>query len=175
MLLENFYQSLQQALLGGKQTVVGNDGTSTLLDSTKFHNGTSIVDIRSFISRLQAAGIGGIAMGNGTTPPKLSDYTLSGQVVDHLLTVGSIVTTSETKDDGSVSFTSVLTLINNTDTDITVSEVALRNIATVSGGSWRLFIDRTLLDYPVTIAANGGVGKVTYTISLGSLVPAATA
>lgn len=106
-----------------------------------------------------------VVFGNGTAEPTVDDYKLSGEIISGI-SVTPNVTREETAN--GAKCTGVYTITNNNDHDITISEVALSNYVPISstGTNGRAIYDRTLLDAPVTIPANGGVGQVRYSISM---------
>ena len=110
----------------------------------------------------------GTAFGTGTTPPTLSDYTLSGDLITGL----SVTTARSVKEDESGVTCSLLhTVVNNNSDEVTIGEVSyIAQVTGFNGTSSNItncycLIERAVLDEPVTIPA-GGVGQVTYTIRI---------
>jgi hypothetical protein len=106
----------------------------------------------------------GVVFGTGTTPATFDDYTLLGEVVK---TVSFNTTTTREVDDSGSTATAVYTIINNETTDVTIGEIGMfcfyyTGQASTGG---QILLERTVLDEPVTIPANG-VGQVTYTVRM---------
>lgn len=71
-----------------------------------------------------------------------------------------------TEENGVVTLTAVYTITNNGEVDITLTDCYLRDYAYdfSAGGMAYVSLERTTLDNPVTIPANGGIGQITYEI-----------
>ena len=105
----------------------------------------------------------GVSFGDGSVPPTLDDYTLSGSPIT-TLSITSAVIVSNNEDDASI--TGVYTITNTGSDEVTIREVAMfRSVPRYTSGNFTIMLDRTVLDNPVTIPA-GGIGQVTYTIRL---------
>ena len=109
---------------------------------------------------------GGVVIGNGTAEPTAKDYSLSGSIItgySYLVSYNRNIT-----DDG-VSVTATYTITNNNNNAITVSEIGL--LAAYDNNNYvnKVLLDRSLLETPITIEP-GGVGQVTYTITMNYLV-----
>lgn len=100
-----------------------------------------------------------VLFGDGTTPPTIDDYKLSGNIVKDFSASGS--KQNAVLDNTGASMTFLYTITNTGKAEITISEVALCSCSSPRG----ILYERTLLDVPVVIPA-GGVGQVTYTISM---------
>ena len=76
------------------------------------------------------------------------------------------------QDDNGATRTIMYTLTNTGTEDFTISEVGLFGAAYLKHKDYARYLnyhvlfERTLLETPITIPANGGVGQVTYTIRL---------
>lgn len=113
------------------------------------------------------ANTAGFAVGSGTTPASVNDYTIENQILG-LEQIGNASATDAYYDpdnDCTVAYKTV-TLSNNTGSDVTISEVALFRtyyVNSTKGGSLsgqeRFLVDRTILDEPVTIP-NGEAGVI---------------
>lgn len=105
----------------------------------------------------------GIILGSGSTPPTFDDYKLDSRIQAD--TTSTVSLTSDA-DEGGVYISAVITLVNNSDTQLTISECGLYCATSVTNGdNSMVLLDRTVLDAPVTIPS-GGVGQLTYTIRL---------
>ena len=109
----------------------------------------------------------GVIFGNGTTPPTLADYCLSGNIISGITaTVGS---TDVAAIENGVTLTTVYTIINNNSTAITIGEIGLvgkpYTNTTSTDEAYKALLERTVLETPVTIEP-GTVGRVTYTITI---------
>lgn len=111
-------------------------------------------------------GNGGVIFGDGNTLPTRDDYRLSGNVIS---TVTGTATGGFTTDADGVTGTYTYTLTNTGSADITIAEVGLitggHSTSSRTGPYYKLLMERTVLDSPVTIPA-GGVGQITYTIRM---------
>lgn len=106
----------------------------------------------------------GVIFGTGSTAPTVDDYKLSGSIVTGFSY--SATKTSVTYSDTGMTVSWTYSITSTASSDITIREVGL--IASTSGSSGAAnmcLLDRTILDEPVTIPA-GGVGQVTYTITM---------
>lgn len=111
----------------------------------------------------------GVVFGNGTTPETVNDCNMAGELF-------STYTHSQTLtceyDETGVTTTIRYTLTNTSETDFTISEVGIFGYAYVkkNGSSYyfryNILLERTVLETPVTIPGNGGVGQVTYTFRM---------
>lgn len=110
------------------------------------------------------SGNGGVVFGTGTTPPQLSDTTLSGDVVTGI-TVANAITGNVSENEAEI--TAIYTITNTSEADITIGEVGIvANLSSsASTASYKCLLERTVLETPITIAP-GGVGQVTYTIRM---------
>lgn len=185
-----------QTLLGrnfpGLQTnIVGTGGTNVKNMAYKDSISSGINFIPYFMTRLaNPAYLGehtgsytvdvhqtsGVAFGNGTTEPTADDLTLSGDFIHGLVANSNVIITSEMNvDDTGCTYTTLYTITNSTDADITISEMGIFSNFYGSTGSYSTIktqvipymIERTLLETPVTIPVNG-VGQVTYTFRIDS-------
>lgn len=127
---------------------------------------------KSTPSANNSSAYGGVLFGSGNVAPTKDDYTLSGTVLTNF--TSSYMQSFSFGDDGSTTVTTVYTITAPSSEDITIGEVGIYTKMTygqVSGqtGSTYLYqpilIERTALDSPITIPANG-VGQVTYSITI---------
>lgn len=113
----------------------------------------------------------GVLFGTGNTVATSDDYKLSGDVITGLSSANVTYTSEAVYDDNGVTLTTVYTISNTTGADLTIGEVGLvANFSTKVGQVYAakfytLLYERTALDSPVTIPADG-VGQVTYTICM---------
>lgn len=174
MFTKNWYSALGQFLSDGqaRSKVVGYNSSEWVLSiptSSFFLIGAPTVNniycpsmyfMRTTVSNSSA---GGVIIGDGDTAPTMNDYKLSGNLISTF--AYSAAVTTESADDG-VIFTGLYTITNSGTEPITVKEIGLVATPTNNSGlQYRLLIDRTVLDEPVTIPA-GGVGQVTYKLKL---------
>lgn len=111
----------------------------------------------------------GVIFGDGSTPPSVSDYCLSGNVITGIV---SSSTRKATSTENSAENTVLFTITNNNAKAVTISEVGYIGYnqyytsATGSNSFSDYFLlDRTVLESPITIEP-GGVGQVTYTLRM---------
>ena len=146
-----------------QQQLVAKNGTSFLSYCT--YNTLGYYNILGEILRNPSTAV--IArtccFGDGNVTPTADDYNLSGNVITNL----SFTTTmSYTQEDDGVRMTAVYRITNNNSTPVTISEVGLfgKGFTSLTGsGGDEILLERSLLDYPVTIEA-GGFGDVTYEV-----------
>ena len=114
----------------------------------------------------------GVFFGSGNTAATIDDYKLEGTILTNCTC--SYTDGSYFESDGSSStnrFT--YTITNNNDTDITIGEIGLfceyHNPSKKSYSTYDhvyYMFERTALENPIAIPANGGVGQVTYAVQL---------
>lgn len=108
---------------------------------------------------------GGVVFGTGTTPPTKDDYCLSGTLLTNFAYSAGV---TATPDATGVTIKAIYTITNTGSSDMTIGEIGLMcNMYDASNqvDFRKGFIERTVLDAPVTIPA-GGIGQVTYTIRI---------
>ena len=108
----------------------------------------------------------GIIFGTGNTPPTFNDYRLSGDIIQGL--TAQVVIESNTTSNGCYR-KFIITVQNTTSEAKTIREIGYIRRAPVkksNGGTTIIYplVERTVLDNPVTIPANG-FGQVEYTIT----------
>ena len=108
----------------------------------------------------------GIILGTGDTPPTFNDYRLSGDIITGL-TAQTVVESNTTSNGCYRKF--IMTVQNNDAEDKIIREIGYLRRAPAknsSGGTTIIYtlVERTVLDNPVTIPANG-FGQVEYTIT----------
>jgi hypothetical protein len=107
----------------------------------------------------------GIRFGTGTTEPSVNDYNLSGTLITGI----SILSTSSKEvtftDNGAVVVTTY-DVKNTSGAELTIGEIGLFARMSYNGSSYTssFLIDRTLLDEPVVIPADG-FAQIKYTLS----------
>lgn len=153
MILNNFIEyMLMQGLV--TNNIQGSSGRGTTLTGGKntreyfYQLGTHVTSLSAVKS---GSGYFYIGLGTNATPVTPDDYAWDNDIAD--LTHNSWSLTTELKDGRKVMrFTETVT--NNTDTDITVSEVGI--IVQGNGAANTFLIAREVLDTPITVKANGG-------------------
>lgn len=118
-------------------------------------------------SRKASTEVTGVIFGDGTTPPSVDDYWLSGTAITTIATTASGSVTLN--GDGTITKTAIHTISNTSTTDdVTISEVGyvdyIAYLTNYNGPNSYFLLDRTLLEEPVTIPP-GGVGQVTYNVT----------
>lgn len=102
----------------------------------------------------------GTSFGTGTTPPTLDDYKMESVITSGFTVLSSALIQSQ--EDGKYIHDRVYSLKNNTENDMTISEIGLfsrvLNGSSTSAGYKYVLMFRTVLDNPVTIPP--GVAKV---------------
>lgn len=88
--------------------------------------------------------------GDGTTPPTIDDYKLSGDIV-----VPTMVSGTASASSGSNGITFQMTVINNTETPMTIGEIGICNVIS-SGGC--VMLTRDVLLQPVVLQAGASKG-----------------
>lgn len=113
----------------------------------------------------------GVFLGDGNTPAKYDDFTLSGKQIK-TFTYTSVLTITPTED--SVTYEVLYTITNTGEEPITIKEIGFVG-SCIAGSSYRnedlCLLERTVLDEPITIQPQG-VGQVTYTITFNFPTPA---
>lgn len=163
MILRNWYNMLKannmrRAMANGYVT------TSGATTDAGYYNSTGVIVGLAFRADnvVFNSSANGIVLGSGTTAPTLDDYKLEDQIKSGLTCSVSYVT----DDNNDTSY--LLTITNATDEDIVIGEIGIQSMAWKtynSNSSVWVLVDRTVLDYPVTIPP-GGIGQITYTIRL---------
>lgn len=116
----------------------------------------------------------GVYFGTGNVAPTADDYSFSGEMVQNF--TSSYTQTITYNTDGSANITTVYTITAPASGDITIGEVCMFVDVTgkaptyqSSSRAWPVLMERTALETPITIPA-GGVGQVTYTITIKSII-----
>lgn len=175
MLTHNYYRALAMASAsytnsGSITTYAVNTGlkvTDTAGDTKSLYTYRSNNDFM-YLALGRAAlltsisGTNGFVLGNGTTPPTLEDYGLSGTVISTVSCLS--YTYSFDSDDSGITAINRYIVENTGTEDIIVSEIAWFSfVYTESSSGSTVMIDRTLLDSPVTIAP-GNTAQIEYKI-----------
>jgi hypothetical protein len=107
-------------------------------------------------------GNGGVVFGTGTTPPTIDDYKLSG---DLITTINCTVSVEKGFDDTGAVINAWYAVTNTGSEKITIGEIGLMCslYSTSSTADDKGFIERTVLDKPITIEP-GGIGYIAYPI-----------
>lgn len=97
-----------------------------------------------------------LVFGTGTTSPQYSDYSLEADCTSSFSVIGNITSNIE---DAKINFTFNWQLTNNTNSDISITEIGVKKKVSPSNGTTKnVLLLRQLLDEPFTIAA--GATKV---------------
>lgn len=166
MLTANFHSWLAACITGTVKTGVRFDGVSAnvrydMLTSTSYGIIKAMLAPYTGIETLAC----GVLFGNGTTPPRVTDYTMESVIpsVGVSITKPSGVSINDTDEFWEVSATYG---IYTKTTDVTISEIGLFVNCGVNGStSDKVLIDRTVLETPIVIPA-GQSKQVTYSIRL---------
>lgn len=110
---------------------------------------------------------GGVLFGTGNTAPTVDDYKLAGNIISGL-SVTTVATTGE--DENGIYREVTYTITNGNSNDVTIAEVGLTIIGHFGSSGqnsysyrYSALVERTVLDYPVTIAATA-IGQVKYRV-----------
>lgn len=103
----------------------------------------------------------GVWIGRGNTAPTENDYTLEDRIISGL-TAGSPTESAAVDGDGNIYKDLIFVLTNTTASDITIKEIGyvqtFRTSSSVGGTAGIidiLMLDRTVLEPPLTVPANG--------------------
>ena len=156
-----------------------NDGTQQIkrVDGTMSNYIYSITetDIGAFLGTprfgsVLEMGDPGVYFGSGTTPPTKEDYTLEAPIASGLSGIGHKAKADLViYDNGKAKAEGNYLIKNETDEDITVSEVGYfsRSIVYTTVGKLTMY-DRSLVEPPVVIPP-GEVRMITYRITIENL------
>ena len=103
----------------------------------------------------------GVVLGDGNTPPVLSDYNLSG---NQITTFSAVTAVSSSYANGKITGQATYTITNTGADAITIKEIGIVKESKSSSGSPIMLI-RSLLATPVTIQPNE-TGVVTWKIEI---------
>lgn len=169
MITNNFKKIMATVLqsVGGK-TVNGCIPVTDVNGDAKYLSSESYGVFPGSVS-MAFTGSTGIQIGSGTTPATENDYVLENRIASGY--VASSVTYNFNVDAyGNPYLEYLFTITNNTQEDITISEMGYVQqcfASSVQGASastkYNFLIDRTVLDNPVTIAASESAA-VKYTL-----------
>lgn len=156
MLLIAFYKNMTACLTNQKLTAVTTTGSSATSSSDTYDDYRfKFTDLKTIATK--KTDTSGVVFGTSDTPPSFNDYFLKGEMITCLSGSGALTVE---EDDTGVTYTSVFTVTNTSDAEVTVKEIGY-----ISSYSICVMYDRTVLDEPLTIPA-GGIGQVTYTIRM---------
>lgn len=159
MFTKNWYKLHGIGWFGYKARLRKVDGSYANSYYTGFGNIYSALELFKSTPSVQSnKNSAGIVFGSGVTPPTANDYCLENMIT----TISGSGSRVFSDNDDSVTVTYTYTLSNTGSSDVTISEVGIQISVTNTG---YVLVKRTLLDSPITILA-GGVGQVTYTISM---------
>jgi hypothetical protein len=158
MLTKNWYYQLKTYHSNIVIQSVLRDTSGSIRNSGYYSNytsGTMFYPSNSFTTGTTSAGI---VIGSGTTPATINDYKLESQITSNI----SVSVVKNSDDNYNRSLTLTVSNLNNS--PLTIGEIGTVCNAYIGAesGSCACLMDRTVLDEPITIPANG-VGKVTYT------------
>lgn len=167
MVLKQYYDALAAMATGNTIAIASYGGAtynvpgSNAQNLVKLYNGMSSVAAGTWAN--------GVLFGSGDTPVSIADNKLNS-IISGLTGSGSVTKTYDAES-GLTTISSIITITNGGDTDVTIKEVGLNLNYT---GNWAMLMDRTVLEAPITIPAGGGIGQVTYEIVLKHPTAAAT-
>ena len=174
MVTKNFYKMLAAMMTNLQDfTATSFNGSTVVMNE---YNWETRFEWNNLLSKLQtsANSNNGVVLGDGDTPPTFEDYTLAGNLISNFVFTASISRLNI--DNSGATIKALYTITNNNSVEITIKELCLIVNGTQYSGSndskYKIVLDRTVLDTPVTIPA-GGVGQVEYTITFN--LPTATA
>lgn len=150
--------------IAGGATTIALDVGESIIAQLKLAKSDLKCDKTSVSTKSSARGV---CFGNGTAPATINDYNMSG---DLFTTYKSSYSHTITYDDTGVSNTVIYTLTNTGTEDFTISEIGLFGYAYIKNSSSSFYynnsilVERTLLETPITIPGNNGVGQITYTL-----------
>lgn len=156
----------------------GDGGTFyDITGSSKYcvFNGAYLAQYRTFVvgdlryAKCAKISANGVYFGSGTTPATANDNTLEKPITTGLkISLPSNVL--RTHGDCTTIYSATYTISNNTDSDITISEIGLFTKLTNGSGSGEFYtmMDRTVLNDPIVIAA-GEVKVLTYQLRFGTI------
>ena len=98
----------------------------------------------------------GIILGDGDTPPTLSDHALSGNKITDFTATSSVSSAAE---NGKLTVTAIFNITNTGASDFTIREIGLLVLNSFSSPTFNYLILRDVLSSPVTIAA-GNAGTL---------------
>ena len=172
MLTKQYNAVLRSAITGDKITlrnVTGSlyEGSIPLDSGTNYYfvTSTTAFKIPYLMQNRRTAysntSTSGFCFGTGTDTPTEDDY-----LFNTVIQLPSTVTVSVKFEQDGTEYKATYTLVNSSNGDITVNEVALVGCCRIGNNTPSYLIDRTLLDEPITIPANGGVGQIVYTVNI---------
>lgn len=159
MLLKNFGALLANALADdtlteGIKCATGDVPVAPNLKGmpTSTSSITSIISSGVYTSNLSQSGNSqwAFGFGNGTTPPTVDDYKFSGELV-----VPSLVSGSGSSSNGSNGATFQMSVINNTDSAMTINEIGLFIQQTLCGC---VMLTHDILPEPVVLEPGASKG-----------------
>ena len=103
----------------------------------------------------------GVVLGDGDTPPALSDYNLSG---NQITTFSAVTAIASSYADGKITGLATYTITNTGADAITIKEIGVIKLSEQQGSSPVMLI-RSLLETPVVIQPNE-IGVVTWKIEI---------
>ncbi len=139
-------------------TVGYNNGMAFCEDNTS----AAYANIRLLQTSISSNG--GVILGTGDTVSTLDDYKLSGDLITTFTYSSSI---TKTADENGITIQALYTITNTGDSAFTIKEIGMicNPSSTYQQTQYKVLLERTVLDNPVTIEASG-IGQVTYTIRL---------
>lgn len=176
MLLDNYYTLLYNTLLVDNTKLMTNwDGIKVVCTSYNAEMIRFSVDAsrypsmhRQFPAVVESPYYGGVILGTGDTPVASTDYWLENYISADIVTMTN-ESVNTFWDDSGKTIMGMYTLTNNTDSDVVIKEVGLvcwpdgRNIGDSTQYVWRILVDRTVLQNPITVPANG-TARMVYAI-----------
>ena len=160
MLTKNFYSYMKAAFSAPstETAFVKDDGTTKNLRYSGSYAPFAVMNKWS----VNNSGFG-VSFGVGTTPATLEDYNLESSLNNTQISVSYPNSVSYSRDNTFDMYSVSFGITNITSDAITISEVGLLVSVTKGSTTYRVLVDRTLLDTPVTIPANE-TKHIAYTI-----------
>ena len=159
MLTKNFYALMRTGLGKVNSAVVSENGQQKIARyDDNWWNGV-FTNMNNYNSTTSSQSV---EFGIGTTPATVNDYKLESKITTGIkVAYPSSVTTEQT--DSYILWT--VTFGVTASVEVTISEIGLWSRATTGdgGSSSTVFVDRTVLNEPITIPA-GQSKQITYTI-----------
>lgn len=120
----------------------------------KLSNGTSVFRL----NYTDANTVSGVVLGDGDTPPTLTDYCLSGNMITDFTATTAV---STAVNNGKLDIIATYNITNTGGSAFTIKEIAI----TFAPGGARAMLSRELLATPLTIEP-GNTGVLTYKVEI---------
>ena len=167
MFTQNYINLIKTFFIGENHTVqnISNSTITLARDSVTAGNSAFISDAMRGQCGTISSSSSGMFFGSGTTPATKEDYTLEAPITDGLSITNEMNCDVFMKNEGVYEWATSFILINNTDTDINLSEMGVFSSVYANGSTKHcVMMERTVLKDPVVIPA-GGLKLVEYVIT----------